>query len=461
MNFKQKLPAEEYNNIYSIAKKLDDNGFETYLVGGSVRDLFLDIDVYDFDLATDAKPQEIIKIFRKVVPTGIKHGTVSILIDDKVYEITTFRADGKYVDGRHPETISFSNSIEEDVTRRDFTINGIVYNIIKNEILDVVGGIKDLSLKVIRTIGKANDRFSEDGLRPIRACRFAAKLNFVISPETEEAIKNNIEVVKLVSIERIRDELKKILETDKPSIAFEYLRTSGLLQYILPELDKCYGVDQNKYHTHDVYYHSLYSCDAAPKNRSHIRLAALLHDIGKVATRRRGPDGEFTFHNHEVIGTKIAVKVLRRLKFSNDEIAKVKNLVNNHMFHYTDEWTDGAVRRFIRKVGVGNIDDLIELRMADRKGNGSREGFPYPIKKLMKRIEKVIEEENAITVKDLNIDGKVLIEELSLKTGPLIGQVLHYLLEIILDDPEKNKRESLLDLAKDYMSTLSNPIEKR
>lgn len=437
--------------LIKIARQLNRYGYECYLVGGSVRDLLLDLPIYDYDLATNARPDAIRAIFRRSIPTGIRHGTLSVIEDGITFEITTYRADGIYLDGRHPETISFSDTLEEDVRRRDFTINGLAYNPLTDDCIDLVGGIEDIERKLIKTIGNPLDRFNEDGLRPLRACRFASKLHFTIDPTTFKAISSTLETVKKISPERVREELMKILETEKPSVGIDLLRDSGILSLFIPELADCYGVQQNKYHKYDVYHHSIYSCDSAPADMPLIRLAALLHDIGKVPSRRLNDSGEYTFYNHEVIGSKLVKRILRRLKFSNEQIEKIDNLVLHHMFHYTDEWTDGAVRRFIRKIGIDNIDDIFTLRLADRKGNGARKGLPTPIEKLKVRIEKVIAEENAITVKDLDIDGTVLMKELALQPGPVIGEILRELLELVLDNPDLNQTSHLLDHARDIM----------
>ncbi len=451
-NLYKAIPERELKVLKKIVSKFNENGFQCYLVGGSVRDLILGSFSGDFDFATDARPDDVMKLFKKVIPTGIKHGTVTLLMDDLSIEITTFRSDGKYIDGRRPEEVFFSDSLEVDVKRRDFTINGLAYDLLTNRVLDHVGGLDDIRLGMIRTIGNPRERFSEDGLRPFRACRLASKLGFTIHDETFSAIPDTLKIAAAVSPERVRDELIKILESETPSVGFEYLRKTGLLKLMLPELDSCYGVSQNRFHTYDIYYHSLFSADSAPRERPLLRLAALLHDIGKLPTRRMGDEGDYTFYNHEVVGAKITRKAMKRLKFSNDDISYANNLILNHMFHFTDEWTDGAVRRFMRKVGVEYLDDIFLLRLADRKGTGSREGMPAPIKKLIKRIDRIIEDENAITVKDLDINGNIIMEELSLKQGPLIGKILNELLEVILDDPEKNRREILLELAQEIIS---------
>ena len=448
------IPHAYKEGIERITETFRKNNYECFMVGGSVRDLLLGKDAYDFDFATNARPEQVMKLFRRVAPTGIKHGTVTLLIDDCSFEVTTYRNDGKYMDGRRPENVTFSDSLEEDVLRRDFTINGLAYDLAAGKVIDYVGGIEDLERGLIRTIGSADDRLSEDGLRSFRACRLAAKLGFVIDEATQQSIRKTLDIAGMVSAERIRDEIVKLLQTDKPSVGLEYMRETGLLQSVLPELADCYGVSQNKFHTYDVYYHCVYSCDAARKDNPIIRLSALLHDIGKLPTRKEGEGGDYVFYNHEVIGARIVKKIMRRLKFSNEEVERAVNLVYNHMFHYTDEWTDGAVRRFMRKVGVENLYDLFEIRMADRKGNGSREGLPAPVRTLEHRIQKIIEAANAITVKDLNINGYIIMEEFKVQPGPVIGRLLNELLEIVLDNPELNTREYLLEKGREIFPTL-------
>ena len=453
------IPDSDYRNIKKITSRFHNNNFQCYLVGGSVRDLILGNSIHDYDFATDARPEDVMKLFRRVIPTGIKHGTVSILMNDKSFagktiEVTTYRSDGKYIDGRRPESVSFSSSLEEDIKRRDFTINGLAYSPEEDEVIDYTGGLRDLENRVIRTIGDPVERFMEDGLRPLRACRFASRLKFSIDENTFTAIGRTLDIFKKVSAERVRDEFMKILVSGKPSEGIECLRKSGLLDIFLPELANCYGFEQNKFHMYDVYYHSIYSCDGAPADMPLIRLSALLHDIGKVPTRSTGEDGDYTFYNHEVVGARMTRRIMKRLKFSNEDIERTNVLIVNHMFHYIDEWTDGAVRRFMRKVGLENIDDLLLLRLADRRGNGSRDGLPVPIRKLQARIAKIIEEENAITVRDLDINGNIIMDEFRLKPGPVIGRVLNELLEVVLDEPEANTRDNLLSLAREIVKNL-------
>lgn len=443
-NKKLNIPGDFYVPLDSFVKTFHENGFECFLVGGSVRDLILGFDIYDYDFATNARPEQVMKLFKRVIPTGVKHGTVTVLVQGMEFEVTTYRADGKYFDGRRPESVYFASTLEEDVIRRDFTINGLALDTRTNEIIDHVNGLSDIKDGIIRTIGNPDERFREDGLRTYRACRLASRLNFIIEEKTFDSIKQALDVAAMVSVERVRDELLKLLDTEKPSVGFEYMRKSGLLNNCLPELAQAYSVEQNRFHTYDIYYHSIYSCDAAPQGNPLVRLAALFHDIGKVQTKKMGDEGDYTFYNHEVIGARIVRRIMKRLKFSNTEIDQVNNLVINHMFHYTNEWTDGAVRRFMRKVGVENLPDLFTLREADRSGNGSRFGVPEPIKKLQERIGSILEAENAITVTDLDINGNIIMDAFDLKPGQVIGKILKELLELVLDNPEINDRDILL-----------------
>ncbi|HNZ26457.1 MAG TPA: CCA tRNA nucleotidyltransferase [Spirochaetota bacterium] len=439
--------------VKRFAKIFHKNGYELYLVGGAVRDYLLGNKNSDYDFASSATPSEIMKIFSTVIPVGIQHGTVIVIYEESQFEVTTFRLDGKYSDNRRPDGVEFIRSIEEDLKRRDFTINSLAFDLNRRKIIDKFQGQKDLKRKIIKAIGNPDDRFTEDALRMLRACRFASKLNFSIEEETFESIKRNAELINNISVERIRDEFIKILQTDKPSIGLEYLRETGLMRHILPEFLEGYGVVQNKFHKYDVYYHNLYSCDAAPKDNYLVRIAALFHDIAKPKTKREKSEeieNENSFYNHEIIGERITNQILKRLKFPREDIKKIRNLIRNHMFYYTDEWTDGAVRRFIKKVGLENLPELFQLRESDRIGNGSKTGVPKAFLDFQERIKDILEIDGALKVTDLDISGNDLIRELNLKPSPMIGEILNYLLEIVLDDPELNTNPTLIDKAKEY-----------
>lgn len=437
---KVKSGAEE------IIKKLKARGFPAFLVGGCVRDALLGQGPEEWDITTRARPDEVTQLFEKVIPTGIEYGTVTVLLPDGKYEVTTFRADEKYVDGRHPSNVKFTDDIHKDLSRRDFTINALAYDPATRQLIDDFKGQEDLKKKIIRTVGDPLARFSEDGLRPIRACRFAALLEFQIEEKTFASIPETLAVVKKVAPERIHDEIVKLLKAERPSIGFELLRKAGLLSFILPELEKCCGVEQPpEYHPWDVYWHSLYACDAAPKDNVLVRLAALLHDLGKPSCKV-----DFTFYDHDRVGIEMAEKLLRRLKFSNADIEKIVNLVANHMFDYHADWGDAAVRRFIRRVGgIQNIPDLFALRRADALAMRHKIGTAY-LEELQRRIDKVIAEENALHITDLKIDGNDVMRTLKIKPGPKVGQVLSALLEKVLDDPKLNDPKTLLGIVKSY-----------
>ena len=311
---------------------------------------------------------------------------------------------------------------------------------------------KDIENKIIRSVGNPYERFSEDGLRIMRAIRFATRLNFDIEKETFDAICHSTEMLTSIAYERIREEFNGILVSDNPFRGLELLRKTGILNLIMPELMHGFGVSQNRFHKYDVYYHILHTIQAVEPLETEeltllVRLAALFPDIAKPMVQKKvSKQEEPVYYNHEVVGSSIAKKVMKRLKYSNAEIDFVTLLVRHHMFYYQDEWTDGAVRRFMKAVGVENIKPLLKLREADRIGSGNRkEKESRAIPKLLARIDKIIEEENAITVKDLKINGNDLMKEFNLKPSPIVGKILNYLLELILDEPNLNSKECLIE----------------
>jgi tRNA nucleotidyltransferase (CCA-adding enzyme) len=431
-----------------VIEVLQNSGHKAYFVGGCVRDLMLKKKPLEWDITTDAAPIATQKLFKKVVPTGIEFGTVTVVHDDGSYEVTAFRADEKYSDGRHPDKVTFTKSLEDDLSRRDFTVNAMAYDPFSKEFVDRFDGKGDIKRKLIKAVGDPEDRFNEDGLRPVRACRFAAKLDFKIEGKTLDAIGRTLNKVKMVAPERIHDELVKMLDADKPSIGIEYMRGSGLLKAIMPELDACFGVDQPKpFHKYDVYRHSLYTCDALSNGSYQLRLAGLLHDIAKPQCKelRPGTKSGMTFYAHDEHGVKKAREIMTRMRFSNADIDYVENLIKNHMFNYTSDWSDSAVRRFMIRVGVGNLEDLFALRVADLKAM-DREIIQNNLPELKKRIARVIEEDNALNVKSLKIDGEDVMKALNIGPGPKVGEVLNELLERVLEDPTLNERDELLDM---------------
>lgn len=445
MNKKIDAPTE----IYKIASTLHNAGYECYLVGGAVRDQLLGKEAKDWDLTTNALPQQVIKLFKHVIPTGIKHGTVTIIFKGYQVEVTTYRVDGKYTDGRRPDKISFSPSIEEDLKRRDFTINSIAFNLNKKELFDPNKGLDDLREKKIRAIGISQERFNEDGLRSIRACRFAAQLNFTVTPKTFDGIVATKHRIPGLSKERIYDELMKIMKgADKPSLSFELFRDTGILEIIIPELYNCIGVTQKGSHAFDVFEHSIYACDGIPKSEPELRIAAILHDIGKPVVKEIN-NGEATFHNHEAVSEKMAREIMLRYRFSNNSIKKISHLVGLHMFHYEPQWTDSAVRRLIAKVGVENLNDLYILRQGDIWGTAQEENNNVRLDELKARVELILEKDNAFTIKDLDINGKILNDK-GVPKSKAMGQILEYLLDLVLDNPKLNKEEILLKSGLEY-----------
>jgi poly(A) polymerase/tRNA nucleotidyltransferase (CCA-adding enzyme) len=459
MNIKIHVPIY----LKQLAEVFYTSNFECYLVGGAIRDLLLKRETSDFDIATNATPEAVMKLFNRVIPTGIKHGTVTVLFKKHKFEVTSFRIEGTYTDSRRPDTVTYSASIAEDLKRRDFTINGFAYNLKTDELIDLHRGLEDLKNHTIRAIGSPLDRFKEDGLRPLRACRFASQLHFLIEKETFEAIKEDQvqESIKRVSQERIRDELVKVIQSEHIVYGFELLRDSHLLSFILPELHACIGVEQREMHCFDVFYHSLFSCAAAPRHNLVIRLAALLHDVGKAKTISIGEDGIPHFFGHEKVSADLAEKITHRLKFPNAIINEIIHLIKHHMFDYQEEWKDATVRRFIARVGVEHIDNLFSLRMADTIGLCNEQKISPNLLKLKERIESIKTQDNAFTLKDLQIDGHVLMKTLTLPPGPHLGKILDFLLESVLEDPELNKPDILLNLAERFYEKRILPLEKQ
>ena len=465
--------------ILEICQKLRKAHFEVYVVGGAVRDFLMGrrpFEIDNWDLATNAKPEEIQKIFEKDYKTFYenKFGTVTVIATgDKAQgkeetkmevEITPYRLESRYSDKRHPDKIRWAETIEEDLARRDFTINALAlvletHNLrqetkslkaksskwqdLSFKIIDPFEGQKDLQKRVVRAVGDPKERFDEDALRMLRAVRFAACLNFKIEPQTWQALCQNVAKISFISQERIREELTKIVMCQRPDYGFELLRDTGLLRIILPELEETIGVTQSGPHHYTVFQHSLVTLrKAADKGASlEVRLAALFHDIGKPQTKKP-QKGRLTFYAHQVVGAAITRRILRRLKFSQKTIDKVTLLVKNHMFYYdVKKVTPSGVRRLLRRVGPENIHDLIALRVADRLATPVPKAKPYKLRHLEYMMEKV--SQDPISVKQLKVDGHDVMEVLSIKPGPRVGLTLKALLAEVLDDPQKNKKSYL------------------
>ncbi len=445
-----------------VIDKLEKAGFEAYLVGGCVRDILRNVEPEDWDVATNAKPKEIEKVFLhppkfsegKLRQAGSfadnKFGTVTVLTGSKnpklkEIEVTPYRIDEKYTDKRHPDKIKWAKSIKEDLARRDFTINAMAAESKKDklEIIDTFDGRKDLKNKIIQTVGNAEARFSEDALRMMRAVRFAATLGFAIEKKTGQAIKKNSPWLQAISKERIRDEFLKIIMTERAADGMELLKELKLLKYIIPELEESYKISQNKHHIYDCYEHALFSLKyAAEKDfNKYVRLASLLHDIGKPRAKR-GEGSDATFYGHEIVGARMTAQILNRLRFSKKDIEKIVKLVKYHLFYYNvDEVGEASVRKLVRRVGIENMDELLQVRMADRIGSGVPKAEPYKLRHLRYIIERV--SQDPISVKMLKVSGNDVMKILDIKPGPKIGWVLDILLGYVLADPKKNKKDFL------------------
>lgn len=483
------------NYIHDIADKIVKAGFEVYMVGGSLRNLLMGHRPKDFDLTTSALPEEIQEIFPESIMTNAKFGTVTILVNNEFgelqgVEITTYREEKEYIGGRWPAIVEFTRNIYDDLKRRDYTVNAIAFKLgtpesrsinniedVKNSklLLDLFGGITDIERKILRAVGNPVERFTEDGLRPLRGCRIASVYGFEFDDDTFNAIPQTLNVAAQISMERVRNEfMRMIKESPKPSVGIELMRKSGLLKLYIPELLEGYGMEQNRYHVYDVYEHSLKALDIAPVE---IRLAALFHDIGKP----RCKNGEH-FYGHDKVGAEMTRTIMERLKFPKQEIDETVNLVRWHMFYVpktiveedekTNEdvayriktqernalfklgWSDRAIRRLIIRVGGHDqIDKLIKLRIADALANPRSSFDPTDIELLAQRIAEIREKDSLMSITDLKIKGDDIIA-LGIKPGPSIKTILEYLLERVIDDINLNNRESLLRLAKEYIQNM-------
>ncbi|MDR3342468.1 MAG: HD domain-containing protein [Treponema sp.] len=434
--------------LKEVAAIFSSHGKQVFLVGGVIRDMLRGKEATDWDLATDAQPEEVIAMFQRVIPTGIKHGTVTVHFKGHALEVTTFRTESSYRDGRRPDTVQYVASIEEDLSRRDFTMNALALELPGGRITDPFDGAEDITRRIIRCVGNPAERFAEDGLRTLRAVRFAAQLGFEVESSIIKTIPRFLSVTAKVAPERIRDELDKILASPQPSRAFIPMEKTGLLELFLPELAQCRGVEQKGFHRFDVLDHSLLACDfaAAEAVPLTVRLAALLHDIGKPTTRRLDETGVWTFYRHEHASALLSRNLLSRFRYPHRVIDGTVHLIKEHMFHYEENWSDGAIRRFIIRVGEKNLDDLYKLRRADAYATAGMELPPDFLLPLITRVDAALAESRAFSLKDLCISGKDLME-IGVTPGPRMGIILAELLETVVDDPECNTREKLLEIA--------------
>lgn len=450
--------------VKDISAKLSKEKFEHFLVGGCVRDMLLERVPKDWDFTTIATPEEIQNIFPDSFYEN-EFGTVGIKTRDEkigVVEITPYRLESSYSDARHPDKVEWGNSVEEDLARRDFTINAIAYDIEKDELVDPYDGQKDLEKKIIRTVGSPAERFSEDALRMLRALRLASELNFALDLETQSEIGEHANLLEKISKERIRDEFVKIVMSDNPAIALDMAARLGLLYFISPEFEKGIGVEQNKAHAYTVWEHLLRSLNhaAAKKYPLHVRLAALFHDIAKPHTKRFKEGDEATFYGHEVVGARVAKKVLEDLKFSKDMIEKVYKLVRWHMFFSdTEQISLSAVRRIVRNVGPDLIWDLMDVRNADRVGTGRPKETTYRLRKYHSMIEQVMRD--PISVKQLKVSGADVMKITNTHGGPHVGYILEILLSEVLNDPLLNETEYLETRVKDLYALPPEELKKK
>jgi tRNA nucleotidyltransferase (CCA-adding enzyme) len=435
--------------VRSVADGLRTAGFEAYLVGGCVRDLFLHRTPKDWDVTTNAKPEDIQRIFPDSFYTN-DFGTVGVKRDTEdtrlqVIEVTPYRTESEYSNKRHPDHVQFGDNLEEDLMRRDFTINAIAYDDSKGQIVDPYKGQKDIDLKVLRTVGNPEERFEEDALRLMRAVRLIAELNFALDSDTAAAIQAKASNLQHVSKERIHDEFVRILNSDQPMMALVLAQQLGILEYIAPDLVRGIGVAQNQAHSYDVFGHLMRALQhAADKGWDFdVRLAALFHDVSKPETRRWSEEKQdWTFHGHEVVGSRVTKKALENMRFSRETIEKVTKLVRWHMFFSDpDQITLSAVRRMIRNVGEENIWDLLNLRICDRIGTGRPKEQPFRFRRYKAMVEEALRDPIAVTM--LKTDGTRLMNDFQLPPGPRIGWILNALLEDVLDDSAHNTEEYL------------------
>lgn len=445
------------NKVKNILNKFIQADYQIYVVGGAVRDLIMNRPVKDWDFTTDAKPDEILKIF----PEGFydnKFGTVGVPLNSGVAEITTMRKEGNYRDHRHPAEVGWTNKIEEDLARRDFTVNSIAIGadtpthrpIDPSTIVDPFNGEEDIRKKLIRAVGDPNKRFQEDALRLMRAIRIASELEFDIEKETLKAIQQNAMLIKKVANERVRDELFKLLASMNPYEGIIKLRGAGILPIILPELERCFGIQQEgpKHNRiYDIGEHSLLSLNYTPSIDPLVRLAALLHDVGKPDTVNTQPDGNVTFYQHDVVGGTIVKQIAKRFNLSKKQTDKLFKLVRWHLFSVDENQTDSAIRRFIKNIGRENIDDMMALRVGDRLGGGTQNPTSWRMEKFQERIKQVLKK--PFSISDLKINGNNVMKTLNIKPGPKVGEILQKLFEEVLEDSSKNNREYLINRIKE------------
>lgn len=452
--------------VQKVTESLESAGFEAFIVGGCVRDLLIGKSPKDWDVTTNATPEQIQEIFPDSFYEN-DFGTVGVKNEEtedetlKVVEVTPYRVEGNYSNNRHPDEVKFSEKLEDDLKRRDFTMNAIAYSVSKQELVDLYDGMQAIKDKLIIAVGEPNERFKEDALRILRAVRFSSQHGFVVSSETMNAMAENSDLLANISAERIRDEFLKILMSNEPMVTIALTQKLGMFKYIIPELEVGIGCEQNGSHIYDVWEHNLRTMQHAADKEwpLHIRLAGLLHDVGKPATRDWSKEkNDYTFYGHEVVGAKISKKICENLRLSKDLSEKVIKLVRHHMFFADpDAITHSAVRRLVARVGKENVWDLVDLRICDRIGMGRPKEEPYRLRKYESMIEEVMRD--PVSVAMLKISGDRFVE-MGYKPGREMGWVLHALLEEVLDDPTKNTEEYLENKSKELFELPENELQK-
>ena len=443
-----------------FSKILQQAGFRSYVVGGALRNSLLRLPIEDWDIATDATPGQVRSLYKRVIPTGIQHGTVTVLFDRMTIEVTTFRRESNYSDGRHPDAVVYASSILEDLQRRDLTINALAFDLHTNHLIDPHGGRRDLDRCIVRTVGLPHERFTEDGLRILRSIRIAGQLRFTIESRTRQALHDCAAMLTRVSAERIRDELERIVNSAQCSVGLELLRDCGILPIIAPELAHCVGVAVEGTPGIDLYRHLVHVCERVPVAHPDVRLAALLHDIGKPRARQCAPRGHITYHRHEIYSTEMAQALLRRLRFPNLRIGRICRLIRHHMIRYHPDWSDAAVRRLITRIGFDAIDDLVALQRVDGHSNQAPRS-QEDLLGLCERVAQIRRRGEALSISQLAIDGYDLQRLLEIPPGPVVGRLLHVLLEAVLDDPQQNRSETLQRLARNFYATRIAAAERK
>jgi len=436
--------------VLAVVSRLQEQGFQAFLVGGCVRDLLRGEEPKDYDVATDAVPDDVQRLFPKVIPTGKQHGTVTVLMQGTPVEVTTFRTEGTYLDGRRPSSVEFHSSIEDDLSRRDFTINAMAYQPIEQELRDPFAGQRDLAAGVVRCVGDPDSRFREDGLRPLRAVRFAAVLGYSIDPPTAAAIPRSLPTFRKIAVERVREEFSRLLISPRPALGLDLLRSTGLLDVFLPEVLEGVGQGQSAAHAHDVYGHALATVELVPPDLS-LRLAALLHDVAKPRTAISDSAHQVDFPEHETLGAKQATEILERLKFPRKTTESVVELVRHHRLDRLPTAPDQEIRRFVAAIGAKNLADHLTLAQANWSARGKDvEDALRRLSQFRERIQKILSTHPPLDTQALALDGNEIMRVLGIGPSSEVGAATRFLLDQVLENPDVNSPEKLAGLLRKW-----------